>query len=124
MWCQGDQPYRPPGSQGDRMDQSYPKAGERATVTALALEAAEAGMAVFPLRYKHPAISKDDGGRGYKDASRDRSRITAMFNSAPHTTGYGIATGQRSGVVVVDVDGPEGRKEAERRGLSSGYVVR
>lgn len=48
-----------------------------------------------------------------------------MFNAAgDRATGHGIATGAASGVVVVDVDGPEGRAEAERRGLESGYVVK
>lgn len=97
---------------------------ERSRVLSLALAAAETGMAVFPLRGKYPAISKEDGGKGYKDASRDQARITAMFNAAPHATGYGIATGKASGVVVVDVDGPEARQEAERWGLASGYVVK
>jgi hypothetical protein len=91
----------------------------RTTILRLALAAAEAGRAVFPLRGKVPLTS-----RGFKDASRDRARVTAMFNAAPNATGYGIATGERSGIVVVDVDGPEGRAEAERLGLRSDYVVR
>jgi hypothetical protein len=47
-----------------------------------------------------------------------------MFNAAPNATGYGIMTGAAAGVVVVDIDGPESRAEAERLGLTSGYVVR
>jgi len=90
-----------------------------------ALEAAAAGRAVFPLAGKAPAIPKREGGRGYKDASRDHATIHALFNRAgPVATGYGIATGQRSGVVVVDLDGPEAVAEAKRRGLTSGYVVK
>jgi hypothetical protein len=91
----------------------------------LALEAAASGLAVFPLAGKSPAIPKKRGGRGYKDASRDRSRITAMFTKAgKRATGYGIATGAASGVVVLDVDGPEAAAEAKRLGLTSGHVVK
>src|SRR5829696_3167313 len=95
------------------------RGNERTTALRRALAAAEAGRAVFPLRGKVPLTS-----HGFKDASRDRSRVTAMFNAAPNATGYGIATGERSGVVVVDVDGPEARAEAERLELTSGYVVK
>src|SRR5215207_985421 len=98
---------------------SYPAAPDRTTIMAMALEAAGANMAVFPVFGKVPLTA-----HGYKDASRDRARVTAMFNAAPSATGYGIATGSASGIVVVDVDGPEARAEAERRGLQSGYVVR
>jgi hypothetical protein len=76
-------------------------------------------MAVFPVRAKVPQTP-----RGYKDASRDPARVTAMFNAAPNATGYGIATGAASGIVVVDVDGPEARDVAISRGLRSGHVVR
>jgi hypothetical protein len=116
-------------------------------VLTLALEAAAAGLAVFPLRGKIPAIGKcpeaktqgltgealaahartcGRAGHGFHDASRDPARITAMFNTkgGRSATGYGIATGTASGVVVVDVDDLESRKEAERLGLTSGYVVR
>ncbi|HKH77336.1 MAG TPA: bifunctional DNA primase/polymerase, partial [Rubrobacteraceae bacterium] len=95
---------------------------ERTTIVARALEATRAGRAVFPVRDKVPLTA-----HGVKDASRDRARVTAMFNAAPRATGYGIATGAASGIVVVDVDGPEAQAEAERRGLRrgcSGCVVR
>ncbi len=100
-------------------DKEYRTAPDRTTIVSLALEAADAGRAVFPLRGKVPLTA-----HGVKNASRDRARVTAMFNAAPSATGYGIATGAASGVVVVDVDGPEARAEAERRGLHSGYVVK
>ena len=87
-------------------------------VLALALAAAEAGRAVIPLCRKYPLKNS----HGYKDATREPSLIRGMFAAAPHADGYGIATGQASGVVVVDVDGTEARAEAERRGLHSGYV--
>jgi hypothetical protein len=88
----------------------------------LALEAA-AGLAVFPLQGKEPTTGATPNG--YKDASRDRSRITAMFAAAGNrATGYGIATGAASGIVVVDIDGPAAASEAKRLGLTSGHVVK
>lgn len=75
---------------------------------------------MFPLQGKKPATPN-----GYKDASRDPEKIRAMFKRAGNrATGYGIATGQASGVVVVDVDGPRGRAEAEKRNLRAEYVVK
>jgi hypothetical protein len=86
----------------------------------LALEAASSGLAVFPLAGKVPLTRN-----GFKDASRDRSRITAMFAAAgKRATGYGIATGAASGVVVLDVDGPEAVAEVRQRGITSGRVVK
>ena len=107
------------------MGSVYTPSPERTMITALAHEAAKRKMAVFPARGKEPVISKREGGNGYKDASSDHGRVTAMFNKAGRkATGYGIATGAASGVVVVDVDGPEARAEAERLGLRSEFVVK
>lgn len=91
----------------------------RSEVLKAALGSTRDGASVFPLKGKAPLTA-----HGYKDASRNPSRVTAMFNASPAATGYGIATGQASGIVVVDVDGPEGVAEAERRGLRSEYVVK
>ncbi len=91
----------------------YNESPERTTILALALAAAASGMAVFPLQGKEPTTGATPNG--YKDASRDPSRITAMFNAAgKRATGYGIATGRASGLIVVDIDGPRrpGRSEA------------
>jgi hypothetical protein len=92
----------------------------RTSVLQDALEQAEQGRGVFPLRGKVPLTE-----RGFYDATTDRARVTAMFNQGGrNATGYGIRCGQASRIVVVDVDGPEARAEAERRGLRSGYVVK
>jgi hypothetical protein len=89
----------------------------------LALEAAASGLAVFPLQGKEPTTGATPNG--YKNASRDRSRITAMFAAAgKRATGYGIATGAASGLLVVDIDGPAALEEAKRQGLTSGHVVK
>jgi hypothetical protein len=93
---------------------------ERTTNLSLALAAAADGMAVFPVSGKRPLTR-----HGVKDASRDRSRITDLFNAAgARATGYGIATGAASGIAVVDIDGPDALDEAKRRGLTSGYEVK
>ena len=92
-------------------------------IEARALKAATSGLAVIPLEGKMPTTGATP--RGVKDASRDPERVRAMFKRAgERATGYGIATGTASGIVVVDVDGPKARAEAERRGLQAEYAVR
>ena len=78
---------------------SYPKPA-RSTLLKAALGYASKGIPVFPLKGKEPLTP-----HGYKDASHETSRVTAMFNAKPHATGYGIPTGGFSGLVVVDKDG-------------------
>src|SRR5215207_8226168 len=97
------------------------KPNHNSNVPALALAAAEAGRAAFPLKSKVPAIK---GGRGYLDASTERSRVISFFNAAPGATGYGVATGSPSRIAVVDIDGPDAEAEADRLGLTSDYIVR
>jgi len=88
----------------------------------MALSAAKDGRAVFPLAGKTPTTGATP--HGYKDASTERSRIAGMFNAAgPTATGYGIATGKVSGIVVVDIDNAEAGAEADRMGLVSDYTV-
>jgi hypothetical protein len=69
----------------------------RSQLLGAARRGAEQGWAVLPLRGKEPATP-----HGHKDASRDPARVTAMFNAARDATGYGIATGKRSGLAVLD----------------------
>jgi hypothetical protein len=71
------------------------------------LNYAERGIPTFPLKGKRPLTPN-----GFKDASTDPSRVTAMFNAAPNATGFGIPTGGFSGLVVVDRDGDS--EEARR----------
>ncbi len=102
------------------LNQYYNVQPERTTIVSLALEAAASGLAVFPLVGKVPLTRN-----GFKNASTNAQRVTAMFNAAgTRATGYGIATGAASGIVVVDVDGPEAVAEAKRLGLTSGHVVK
>ncbi len=81
-----------------------------ALALALALSAAERGLAVIPLsRTKLPALRslhRADApapvrchgecgrfGHGVHDATTDPARVRALFAAAPWTTGYGIACG-------------------------------
>jgi hypothetical protein len=80
--------------------QSVAKPLARSILLKTALNFADRGIATFPLKRKAPLTR-----RGFKDASTDPSRVTAMFNAAPNATGIGLPTGGFSGLVVVDRDG-------------------
>jgi KaiC/GvpD/RAD55 family RecA-like ATPase len=75
----------------------------------LALAYAARGWRVFPLNGKVPAISKDEGGRGCLDATTDVETIRTWWSRFPHAN-VGIATGEVSGVLAIDLDGPEARQ--------------
>lgn len=71
----------------------------------LALHYARRNWPVFPLAEggKVPVISKERGGHGCLDATLDTNRISAWWRDYPHAN-IGIATGRRSGLLVIDVD--------------------
>src|SRR5215211_8050816 len=73
----------------------------------IALKLAQRGIPVFPLKGKEPLTP-----HGFKDASSDPARVTAMFNAAPNATGIGIPTGSFTRLAVVDKDGDS--EEARR----------
>lgn len=64
---------------------------------------ARSGWPVFPLAGKIPY--KDS--QGYQDATTNLESIDAWWMSHP-TANIGLATGERSGVIVLDIDPPEG----------------
>src|SRR5260221_12533215 len=70
-----------------------------------ALAYAAQGIPVFPLApgMKVPAISKDEGGRGFHDATTDTERIRRWWKRWPRAN-IGIPTGSASGWVVIDID--------------------
>lgn len=76
-----------------------------ANFTEIARDLALRGFAVFPLaeRAKFPAISKDEGGNGHRDATTDLDRIEA-WGQRYRSANVGIATGLPSNVLVIDVD--------------------
>jgi Bifunctional DNA primase/polymerase, N-terminal len=70
--------------------------------------ARNAGYAVFPMRLtpagkKVPTRPKDEGGEGYKDASKEPGRIAWLWNHWPGPL-IGVATGAVSGIDVLDID--------------------
>jgi len=100
-----------------------------------ALQYADEGFAVFPLHSisagqctckakkdcsspgKHPHWGEKTLRRGVKDATVDPKQIKAWWKHWPNAN-IGIATGRISGVVVIDIDGPDGEKsikELERQ---------
>src|SRR5215216_4154900 len=74
----------------------------RAARHSAALDYAEQGIPVFPCEAggKRPLI-RDWPNR----ATTDASRITGWFNRWPHAN-IAIVTGERSGILVLDVDDP------------------
>jgi Bifunctional DNA primase/polymerase, N-terminal len=66
---------------------------------------------------KHPRTR-----RGFKDASSDAAQIEAWWRQWPHAN-IGIATGP-SGLVVLDVDGPEGQAELATLVAAHGFLPR
>ena len=77
------------------------------TMLTNALEYGARGWPVLPLRGKRPAIAKRHGGRGVHDATTDEATIRTWWEKNPDAN-IGIATGADSGLIVLDVDGPEG----------------
>jgi hypothetical protein len=68
-----------------------------------AIHYAQNGWPVFPLHNKIPF--KDS--QGYKDATTDERQIQTWWTLHP-TANIGLATGEKSGVIVLDIDPPEG----------------
>lgn len=61
--------------------------------------------AVFPLREgdKTPRIPRKDGGHSFHDATTDPEQIRAWWEKYPRAN-IGVATGEKSGFIVIDVD--------------------
>lgn len=78
------------------------------------------GFQVFPLGYgsKLPAIK---GGRGFKDATDDLAKIEAWARTYPKCN-IAIATGEPSGIVVIDVDPRNGGHESISKLAGAGYL--
>jgi KaiC/GvpD/RAD55 family RecA-like ATPase len=66
--------------------------------------ATQRGWAVFPLK---PGEKVPLTKNGFLDASTSAEQIAAWWTDKPNAN-IGIATGEVSGIVVVDVDGPQG----------------
>jgi hypothetical protein len=70
------------------------------TTLDIALQYAERGWAVFPCR---PRTKKPATQHGFKDATTDTGRIRRWWHDKPDK-GIAIATGEVSGLLVVDID--------------------
>src|SRR5712692_10525513 len=68
-----------------------------------AVSYARNGWPVFPLAGKIPYKES----QGYKDATLDEQQIHTWWTTHP-TANIGLATGERSGIIVLDIDPPEG----------------
>ncbi|MFN3701596.1 MAG: bifunctional DNA primase/polymerase [Alphaproteobacteria bacterium] len=80
-----------------------------------ALKLVEQGARIFPLQ---PKGKKPLTAHGHKDAANDPAQINEWWKKWPDAN-IGIATGARSGVWVLDIDGHEG--EASLRALEQKY---
>jgi Bifunctional DNA primase/polymerase, N-terminal len=65
----------------------------------------EFGVPVFPLRPsgKEPAIAKEQGGEGFKDATRDVTQIR-RWAAEYRTCNWGMPTGAVTGIFALDID--------------------
>ena len=79
----------------------------------IALAAAARGYHVFPCwpRDKRPRVPKSEGGKGFKDATRDEGHILRWWDRWPDAN-VGIACGA-SGMVVLDIDSKSGADPRE-----------
>ena len=75
-----------------------------------ALDYAARGWAVLPLcpGGKNPRIPKEEGGRGFYDATSDAAQIRSWWARWPNAN-LGVAL-RASGLVLVDVDHKNGTK--------------
>jgi Bifunctional DNA primase/polymerase, N-terminal len=85
------------------MERIEPEPKRNIPIIEAALYYAQNGWPVFPLVGKVPF--KDSNGN--KDATMNPEQIQTWWNTRP-TANIGLATGKRSGVIVVDIDPPEG----------------
>jgi hypothetical protein len=84
-----------------------------------AVEHARQGMAVFPLapRSKMPLFSKEQGGRGFLDATTDPEQIRAWWTAHPRANIGGVPAS--AGLVALDIDSPSCWSVAMSLGLLS-----
>jgi hypothetical protein len=90
----------------------------KTTLVECAVAYAEAGLAIFPLRPhdKKPLLSSRNGGKGFKDATCNVVQVKAWWAKCPNAN-IGCVPG-KSGLVVIDIDGPDGEKSWAKLGLA------
>lgn len=93
-------------------------------IAAAAVQYADWNWPVFPLgeRSKFPAIPKDKGGNGFKDATSDTARIDKWWSRHP-SHNIGLATGAMFDVVDIDVKDPAKDGAASWLSLLNEHVI-
>jgi len=87
------------------------------TALDVALALADHGLPVFPCgRNKKPCIPKDEGGRGFHDATTTPDRIRDLFGWRGAVL-VGVPTGEASGFDAIDLDYRNGAAEWEQANL-------
>ena len=76
------------------------------------------GLAVFPCERKVPLT----GPGGFKNASLDAARIAKWWGEKPDAQ-IGLPTGETNHLFVLDVDGTEGERAAEKLNLPATFTV-
>lgn len=79
---------------------------------------AERGWSVLPLSHRGKTPATENG---VKDATTDVNRIERWWGRHRDGANIGVATGRVSGIVVVDIDGPEGRESWKALTDQHGY---
>lgn len=89
-----------------------------------AFEACAFGWQVFPCApgRKEPAIPKKEGGRGCLDATDDENILAEWAARYPNAN-LGVACGEKSGILVVDIDPAHGGMDSIAELRSGGFCL-
>jgi putative DNA primase/helicase len=104
---------------GDRALTPYVVAERGVTLLQAAAGYALQGLSVFPCEKKIPLT----GSGGFKKATCDAGQIAKWWTENPSAQ-IGLPTGEVNHLFVVDVDGPEGERAADKLNLPSTFTVR